>query len=279
MVLLPSKRTRLSPRSERTQPLRAGGSVCWTSKSVNTSPLSLRSFRLAFVVAGSVTSTVPLSDENAIALASVTRVKRTVTLALTEDATTDPDTPVRRTGPLTLFTSRLPSTPSTEISPPLTTRSSRLVRTGTSISRSISLFTDRDRTSIRLLSSSTERLPRRPAVRRRMPAGGGGASRSNAVSPPRCVTRIDTSLRLVPFTSTLPLKRCSSTVPSAPGFENAISIDSVWVAPRLLVCLGLWNGQPHTPGSFHFHESVHIVAMPLLKPRSNGISVLKPAGG
>ena len=113
------------------------------------------------------------------------------------------------------------------MSPPFTSRSSRLVRAGTSISRSISLLTDRERTSIRLLSSSTDRLPRRPDDSRRMPAGGGGASRSKALSPSRCVTRMDTSLRLVPFTVTLPLSRCSSTVPGLPGFDNAISIDSV----------------------------------------------------
>src|SRR5262245_21066080 len=80
----------------------------------------------------------------------------TVTVLFVECATTDPDISVNDTGPLSLFTSTSPSTPTTLMAPPLTVFNFRLVRVGTRISRFADRFDDAVLTFITLFSSSTD---------------------------------------------------------------------------------------------------------------------------
>ena len=110
------------------------------SKSVKTSPWSLRIFTFAFTDAGSVTSTIPFNDVNAIAFCAATRAIVATTLPLVEFATTEPDTLVSVVlGPFRLLVSMSPSTPSTVIVSPLMMLSLRFVRRGTSMVKVMAL--------------------------------------------------------------------------------------------------------------------------------------------
>src|SRR6185503_18913699 len=82
--------------------------VAGMSKSVNVSPLSVRSLRLALIAAGSVTSTSPLSVVNAIGAWASARVRTASTSPLTVWATTEPATLARERSPFMLLASRTP---------------------------------------------------------------------------------------------------------------------------------------------------------------------------
>jgi hypothetical protein len=99
MALLTSRRNRPRPSRRVSSTTAAESGRIAISKSVNTSPISLRSLKFAFVAAGRVTSTLPLNEVNAIGRSGRMRRSVAVTAPLTVFATTEPDTFVARISP------------------------------------------------------------------------------------------------------------------------------------------------------------------------------------
>src|SRR5215472_4617717 len=183
----------------------------WISKSLKTSPFSVRMLRLALMSAGKVTSISPFSELKAMALPGLTRLKVTRSFPFRAWATALPEMFVSVTLPFTSLTSSSPSTPLTTILPLLTVLSESDVCTGTVMVRSTGrrMESVEIRTSLLSESASTDKPVAVMGMRRRWPSGFSSSSPSSWCV--RACPSTITSLISAPLTVMLPLNKCART--------------------------------------------------------------------
>src|SRR5215469_7362607 len=183
----------------------------WISKSLKTSPFSVRMLRLALMSGGKVTSISPFIELKDIALPGLTRLKVTRSFPFRAWATALPEMFVSVTLPFTSLTSSSPSTPLTMMLPLLTVWSESDVCTGTVMVRSTGRRVESAeiRTSLLSESASTDKPVAVMGMRRRWPSGFSSSSPSSWCV--RACPSTIISLMSAPLTVMLPLNRCART--------------------------------------------------------------------